>query len=133
MGTVQALPTLAGLLAVALGGALGAVSRYAVSGWVHHYYPSVFPWGTLTVNSVGSFALGLLAVTLNKYFSELELLRLLLMTGFLGAFTTFSTFSYQSVLLVQQGKVLLAGGNVVANVVICCVFAGLGVWLGQRV
>lgn len=133
MGTVQVLPTLSGVLMVAIGGALGAVARYGLSGWVHHYFPSAFPWGTLTVNSLGSFVLGFLAVFFAKYFTEMDLVRLLLITGFLGAFTTFSTFSYQSVVLIQQGKLLLAGSNIVANVTICCVFAGLGVWFGQRV
>lgn len=133
MGTAQALPTITSILMVALGGALGAVARYGVSGWVHNYFPSAFPWGTLTVNALGSFVLGFSAILLSKYFSEMDMVRLLLITGFLGAFTTFSTFSYQSIFLIQQGKLLMAGTNIVANVMVCCVLAGIGVWLGQRV
>ena len=133
MATALSLSTLSNVIAVAMGGALGAVARYGLSGWVQHFFPGVFPWGILVVNSLGSLALGFLAVLLERFFTDMEFARLLLITGFLGAFTTFSTFSYQSVMLAQQGKFLMAGGNIMSNVMICLIFAGVGVWLGQRV
>ena len=133
MGSSQSLTPYISLFMVAIGGALGAVSRYVVSGWIHQQFPSSFPWGTLTINSVGSFLFGVVAMVLSKYFSDSDLVRLVLMTGFLGAFTTFSTFSYESIWLIQQGKLFLAGLNIIGSVVVCCTAAGIGLWIGQRI
>ncbi|WP_457636964.1 fluoride efflux transporter CrcB [Oceanithermus sp.] len=87
---------------VALGGAFGAVGRYLVAGWVQNLSGSLFPWGTVAVNALGSFLLGFViqAGISGGLGSEL---RLLLAVGFLGAFTTFSTFAYESVELLRAG------------------------------
>ncbi len=113
------------LLQVALGGALGASLRYLTGIATLRLMGPGFPWGTLTVNVLGSFAMGVLVVTLahlggNRFAP-------LLMTGLLGGFTTFSAFSLDAVTLYERGEVALAGGYVAASVVLslAALFAGL--------
>ncbi len=103
------------VLLVALGAALGAPLRYLVDRTVQRRHDSVFPWGTLTVNVVGSFLLGLIVATLDGRWL------ILLGTGFCGALTTYSTFGYETVRLVQDRARLYALLNIVVSVV-----AGLG-------
>jgi CrcB protein len=116
------------ILIIGFGGFLGAISRYYVSGWVQHLSQSVhFPYGTLAVNVLGSFLLGFLMryTFLQQVFSPE--MRLLLFIGFLGAFTTFSTFSLETFNLLEDGAVLPALANMGANILL-----GLAaVWLGQ--
>ncbi len=91
----------AAALLVALGGAVGAVLRYAVGVWAVQAGPNVrWPWGTLVVNLVGSLAIGLLAPTLARN----DALRLLVVTGVLGGFTTFSAFSFDTLAMIQAGR-----------------------------
>ncbi len=111
---------------VALGGALGAMSRFAISSWVNERAISSFPWGTLTVNCVGSVAFGILFVLVFSG-NHREAMRLLVLVGFLGAFTTFSTFSFETVRLLESGLHLQALGNVLANLLSCVV----GLWMGM--
>lgn len=115
------------LFAVALGGSFGAVLRYLVSAGVAHWLGRDFPYGTLTVNIVGSFLLGLLteALVLNRIALALDY-RAAILVGFIGAFTTFSTFSLDTVYLLQQGQLTKALVNVLASVLACL----LAVWLG---
>ncbi len=101
-------PGLKNLAAVALGGALGAVSRYAVSGWVQRLAGSRFPWGTLTVNLLGCFLLGYLAGRWERSTAPAAW-RLLWGVGFMGAFTTYSTFALESGNLVREGSLGGAG------------------------
>ena len=91
------------ILMVAAGGALGAVSRYALSGWVHTLTDTSFPMGTLVVNVFGSFALGFFILLMESLPVTAEV-RSLVTIGFLGAFTTFSTFSYEAVVLLEGGE-----------------------------
>lgn len=113
-------------LAVGVGGFLGAVARYWLAGAVQRLAGSAFPWGTFAVNVSGSFLLGLL-VTLSLERVPLGLTpRLLLTVGFCGGFTTMSTFSYETVMLLRDGSVAAATGNVVTTVLVCIV----GVWFG---
>jgi CrcB protein len=92
-------------LLVALGGALGSVLRWLVGGWVHDATPtSTFPWGTFAVNAAGSFAIGaVLALALERALVS-PAMRLLLVTGVLGGFTTFSAFSYETLQLLRDGQ-----------------------------
>ncbi|MCO4786270.1 fluoride efflux transporter CrcB [Marinomonas atlantica] len=89
-------------LMVALGGALGAVSRYAVAKWFNAFWQAPFPMATLSINVLGSFFMGVAFVIISERIPSLESLRPFLMVGFLGAFTTFSTFSLEIVSLVNQ-------------------------------
>ena len=91
------------VLAVALGGAAGAVARYWVGGWVQTLSGGLFPWGTLAVNLAGSLVLGFLLVWLQASLASAEL-RALVTIGVLGSFTTFSTFTYETAALLQDGE-----------------------------
>lgn len=88
---------------VAVGGAVGAVSRYWLSGWVSTATGGTFPWGTVAVNVLGSFLLGALVVWL-EYVVDSGPARALLAFGVLGAFTTFSTFSFEAAAMIQDGE-----------------------------
>lgn len=96
------------LVAVALGGALGAVSRYLLGSWIQTMSGGSFPWGTWTVNVLGSLLLGFAMVWLTDTLASAEL-RLFIAMGFLGSFTTFSTFSLETVELIQEGMWMRAG------------------------
>ncbi|MEN8144343.1 MAG: fluoride efflux transporter CrcB [Gemmatimonadota bacterium] len=112
---------------VALGGAIGAVLRYGVSGWIHAHGSASFPWGTLVVNVAGSFALGFAYHVLSNSTASVEL-RTFVTIGLLGAFTTFSTFSYEAVALLQDGDwgrgIVYVAGSVLLGLV--GIVAGLG-------
>lgn len=114
-------------LAVAAGGALGAVSRYWLMLWVSAQGGMRFPWGTLLVNVLGSCAIGVLYVLISERMMLTEQWRALLVVGYLGAFTTFSTFSLDALLLLQEGRVLPALAYVGTSVLLCLA----GAWLGM--
>lgn len=97
------------ILIVGAGGALGAISRYLASGWVQGLTAGFFPWGTFSVNIVGSLALGFVLVWLQSVVGTTEL-REFVTIGFLGSFTTFSTFSYETVAMLRDGEWWRAGG-----------------------
>lgn len=114
------------LLLVLLGGAVGAPLRYLTDRFVQSRHDSVFPWGTLTVNGVGSLLLGGLAGAVAGGALP-EWVLPLLGAGLCGALTTFSTFGYETVRLVQERSVLTAGVNVAVNVTVA-VAACAGAW-----
>lgn len=116
-----------GYLIVAVGGGIGAAARYALSVWVHGLLGAAFPWGTLLVNVIGSFVIGLVMVlSIDRGVISPEV-RLLLTTGFCGGLTTFSTFSYETLVLVRSAEWALAGVNTAANVALCFVATALGI------
>ncbi len=120
------------IVAIALGGAFGAVMRYIVSTGVYQWLGRDFPYGTLTVNVVGSFLIGLLteALVLQKVSLAMEH-RAAILVGVLGSFTTFSTFSLDTFYLFQQGSHLKALANVFFNVSACLVAVWLGLLSGR--
>ena len=110
------------VLLVLLGGAVGAPARYLLDRWVQSRRPSVLPWGTFTVNAVGSLLLGV-AAGASAATGGPDWVLLLVGTGFCGALTTFSTFSFETVRLVEEGEVPAAVLNVVGSVAVgiaCC-------------
>lgn len=121
------------VLLVALGGALGSVARFKLSGWVLHQLPNWrFPVGTLAVNLIGCFIAGLLAglaVRQDVFTAEA---RLFLFTGLLGGFTTFSAFGLETLLLLKRGEAGVALTNVVVSVVVGLLVAWLGYELTAR-
>lgn len=115
------------LISIAVGGALGALARYGVDVSVARRTDALFPWATLAVNVAGSFALGLLFVLAIEEGSGPDWFRGFLATGFLGAFTTFSTFSVQTVALAERGYAGLALGYVAISVVLGVFAAGAAI------
>lgn len=118
-------------LCIALGGALGSVARFALSSLVAQQTGESFPWGTLLVNVIGSFVIGFFATYIivdNKPTVGLEG-RHFFMTGVLGGFTTFSSFSLQTLGLAREGEWLKAGANVSGSVVLCLAAVWLGFWI----
>lgn len=115
------------ILAVAFGGAVGAVGRYLAVTHVSHWLGSGFPYGTLAVNVVGSFIMGALIEIFALAWSPSQALRAFLTVGCLGAFTTFSTFSMETILLVERGETGQAAIYALASVVLSVLgfFAGL--------
>jgi fluoride exporter len=111
------------ILLVAAGAAVGAPLRYLVDRFVQRRRDSVFPWGTLTVNVIGSFVLGLLTITTQQTAT------LLFGTGFCGAFTTYSTFGYETIRLAEDGARLYAVLNVLVSLGAGLAAATLGVLL----
>jgi CrcB protein len=120
------------LVLVALGGALGSMARYGAAAGVNRWAQSPFPWGTLFVNIVGSFLIGLIMVLLMKAGEWRESSRLLLVTGVMGGFTTFSSFSWETWKLVEDGRLALALGNVLLSVTICLVATMAGALLAKQ-
>ena len=120
-------------LAVALGGAIGAVTRYGVSGWLHALTGAAFPVGTLAVNVAGSFVIGLVfQLATDRHIVSPEV-RLLLITGFCGALTTFSTFSFETLALIEQNRWAAAAGNTLLNLAFCFAATLLGFAAGRAV
>jgi fluoride exporter len=114
---------------VAIGGACGASLRFFISQLVLNWLGKGFPYATLSVNVIGSLAMGLLYGLIEQGTLALTVHRTLIGIGFLGAFTTFSTFSLDSLLLIQQGELIKAALNIVLNVTLCILAAALGIYL----
>lgn len=119
-------------IAIAAGGAIGAVMRYGVSNGVHVMLGRGFPWGTLTVNVFGSLLMGLLYVLMLERMSISAEWRGVLQVGLLGAFTTFSTFSIETLMLLENGESLKAVINIVASVLLCLLAVWVGVVMGRQ-
>ena len=114
------------ILGVAIAGALGALARYGLGGFITSRIPSTFPWETFVINVSGSLIIGVLFVIFTEKLMPHPALRASLMVGFVGAYTTFSTFSLETIRLVQDGSIALAAANIFGSV-----GAGLvAVWLG---
>ena len=115
------------MLAVAAGGALGSLARYLLSGQVGRLLGIGFPWGTLAVNILGSFVMGVLVELLAVRWSVSPELRAFLTVGILGGFTTFSAFSLEVVVLLERGQTVAAAAYVVASVALSvgALFLGL--------
>jgi CrcB protein len=112
---------------IALFGALGCLSRYYLSGWVYDLAGRAFPYGTLAVNVVGAYLIGLIMEFSLRSTLVSPNLRIGLTIGFLGGLTTFSTFSYETFRLLEEGSFLLVTVNVLVSVVVCLAFTWLGI------
>jgi len=121
------------LLVVMLGGAFGAAARFFMSIKVSEKFGTAFPYGTLSVNVLGSFLMGLLAIILVERLALDPLLKLGILVGFLGAFTTFSSFSMDTLGLFEQGNHLRAIINMFVSVILSVLAVWLGVMLGKLI
>lgn len=115
------------VVAIGCGGFLGAVSRYFLSGWAHAALGDRWAWGTLAVNVVGSFLIGALMTVAQRSLLLTGPLRDGCTIGFLGALTTFSTFSWETMQYLRSGSYLLGGLNVAANCLLCFAAVAAGV------
>jgi CrcB protein len=116
------------ILWVGFGGFCGAIARYLLGGWIAARFGPQFPWGTLVINLSGSFILGVVATLLAERLVAPPQVRLFIAIGFLGAYTTFSTFTYETLALWENGSYLRAAANIFGSLL-----AGLlAVWLGVR-
>ena len=105
----------------------GGLTRYYLSGWVYSLLGRAFPYGTFAVNIIGAYFIGLIMELGLRSTTISDTLRLGLTVGFLGGLTTFSTFSYETFKLLEDGQFLVAFANVLASVVICLLFTWLGI------
>ena len=119
------------ILAIAGGGALGSLARFWVSTGIYQLFGRSFPWGTLVVNLSGSFVMGFLFVLFLERLAAAPEWRAAVLVGFLGAFTTFSTFSIETLSLMEEGLLLKALLNVAASVLVCLLACWVGVILGR--
>ena len=115
--------------AVAIGGALGSLARYALSTYIFDVSSHKFPYATLAINVLGSFAMGILFVLIVEKAAMPSEMRSLLMIGFLGAFTTFSAFSLDALGLWQNGHLFMALIYALGTVVLCLAAVAASVWL----
>ena len=116
---------------IALGGALGAMARYQVAASIQSRIPSAFPWGTFVVNVSGCFVMGVAAVILAERIGISDTWRFLVPIGFIGAYTTFSTFELETYRAVTQGAALAGGLNILGSVVVGYLALWLGTVLGR--
>ena len=114
------------ILAVALGGSIGATSRYLVSNWAAERFGASFPYGTLIVNVVGCFIIGAFMTLTTERLIVSQYWRLLITVGFVGGLTTFSSFSYETFRLVEDANMIQAFYNIGLNVVL----GFLATWIG---
>ena len=126
------METLTKILSVAVGGAFGAVARYLINlSPLKSLFPS-FPFPTFFINILGSFLIGVLLILLTDKFAASENLRLALIVGFLGAFTTFSTFEAEIWVLIKENQFLTALLYLFLSVVVGFIGVALGIWLAKR-
>jgi CrcB protein len=119
------------IVAIAIAGALGALARYGVDGLVSRRLPAAFPWGTFVVNISGAFVLGLLMTLMTEQLTTAPWLRSALTIGLLGAYTTFSTLSYETYRLLEDGAVGLAAANMLGSMAAGLFAVYLGVVAGR--
>lgn len=121
------------VLLVFLGGGIGAVARYGLSGVMHRWLGIGFPYGTFGVNVLGSLCIGLLMSVFEERFLVNSSLRTFLTIGLLGGFTTFSAFSYETIALMKDAQLLTASLNVLVTVFSCLLATYAGTVLGKLV
>jgi CrcB protein len=121
------------VLLVAIGGGIGSVTRYLVGGWFAGRFGPAFPYGTLVINVTGSFIIGLFLAFAQERISFSPYWRLFFAVGFLGGYTTFSSFEYESVRLLQDGEMLLGSIYLIGSVVAGGIAAVAGIALGSWV
>ncbi|OSP53455.1 fluoride efflux transporter CrcB [Pseudoruegeria sp. SK021] len=115
------------ILLTAIGGAFGSVGRYLVGLYTNKLWGDGFPWGTIAVNIIGSFLIGLAVEAVTRTFSNSAEVRVLVITGFLGGFTTFSSFSIETMKMLERGELFQAGYYLGSTLVfgVIAVFCGL--------
>jgi len=116
---------------VGVGGFFGAVARYGLGGFLSERAHGAFPWETFIINASGCFALGFVFTLLTERFLPHPTLRIALTVGFLGAYTTFSTFAFETMRLTEDGAMLIAAANIFGSVSAGLLAVYAGTWLGR--
>ena len=120
------------LVYIAIGGAIGAILRYETSGIAYKIFGTVFPYGTLSVNIIGSFFIGLLFELLEDTALSPDI-RMLIFVGILGAFTTFSSFSLETINLLRDGEIWLGSWNIILNNILGITGAMVGIFVAKYI
>ena len=120
------------ILFIAGGGAIGAVMRYGASLGVYSLFGRGFPYGTLFVNVTGSLLMGVLSIVLLERFNVGPEWRAAILVGLLGSFTTFSTFSLETLNLLEQGDMMRAMANIAFSIIVCLAAVWVGVSIGRQ-
>jgi CrcB protein len=120
-------------LLIGLGGAIGSISRYVLSRMVYHSAGESFPYGTLAVNIIGCFLIGLLMALMQERLVTTPSYRYLLVIGLLGGFTTFSSFSYETLELMRMGSIAASLFNIFYNIVGCLGATWCGYMIGKNI
>lgn len=120
------------LIVVALGGAIGAVARYWLGGLINSRLPMQFPLGTFVINVTGSFIIGFFLTLVSQRITIHPNWRLLIAVGFVGAYTTFSTFEFETLKLIEEGSIMSAALNVILSFALGFIAVWLGVTAARR-
>ena len=118
-------------LFIGLGGFLGSIARFYIATIVHKFAGTEFPYGTLVVNVLGCFTIGLLITMFQEHFIQNSNIRLFLVIGILGGFTTFSSFSLDTIELIKVGEIAGAGINITLSLVGCLIATWFGIFIGE--
>jgi CrcB protein len=116
---------------ISIGAVFGANLRYWVADWAANRWGGGFPYGTFLINMTGSFILGIVIALISDHYIIDPRLRILITIGLLGSFTTFSTYTYESIALIQQGQWWLGLVNLFGSSLLGGLFALLGIWIGK--
>ncbi len=117
------------VLLVGIGGFIGTSSRYLITIIMSRFIRSTFPYGTLLCNIIGALLIGILMAISSTYDWMSTEVRLFLTVGILGGLTTFSTFSYETINLLETGKYIMATANIIVSIILCLGFVAIGKWL----
>ncbi len=120
-------------LAISIGAVLGANLRYILGGWIAERSSASFPWATLVINASGSLIIGLVLTLVTERIAAPPWVRPMIAIGFLGSYTTFSTFSWETLALARDGAWLAAGTNVALSIAACLVGVYAGTLLGRAI
>jgi CrcB protein len=121
------------IILIAIFGAAGCVARFGLSGLTYRFAGAGFPYGTLAVNVLGSFFLGAFLESGGRIFLLPPTLRTAIALGFFGGFTTFSTFSFETVKMIEEGSFMMAGINVASSLFVCLIGAYGGIFISRYV
>ena len=119
------------MIILVIAGALGTGARYILGGWVHTIFGSQFPFGTLIVNALGCLSIGFLGTLIDERLLFSPNVRLFLIIGFLGAFTTYSSFAYETWMMTKDGEFVYALVNIFGMLIVCFVSLFVGVLLAR--
>jgi len=122
------------LILIGVGSGLGGIGRYLLSAYLYQLLGQTFPYGTLAVNVLGSFLVGFIFILLvDRFVGIADQMRALLIIGFLGGFTTFSSFSMETIALFGEGEIFRASLNILSSIILCLSLTWIGILLARQI